>query len=152
MSGLNLAINTYFRERRSKAVGFGMTAMGLGPVFMPLVISKLMDIYGVTGTALILGGLSLHSLVAALLLQPVKWHMKPMEVSLETMENADEADGEPDDEKGEDPALGYHFLHCLKLVCKTMPDKTRLSVGFQTTITHTHTFTHKKSPKSPRSI
>jgi MFS family permease len=94
MSGLNLAINTYFRERRGKAVGFGTTAMGLGPVFMPLVISKLMGIYGVMGTALILGGLSLHSLVAALLLQPVKWHVKPKKVTLETMENANEEDDE----------------------------------------------------------
>jgi len=94
-----------------------MTAMGLGPVFMPLVISKLMDIYGVTGTALILGGLSLHSLVAALLLQPVKWHMKKKEVLLEATETVDEVGGEPDDERGEDTALSYHFLHCTKLVC-----------------------------------
>lgn len=71
-----------------------MTAMGLGPVFMPLVISKLMNVYGVMGTALILGGLSLHSLVAALLLQPVKWHVKPKEVTLETMEDASEEDKE----------------------------------------------------------
>jgi len=98
-SGLNLAINTYFRERRSKAVGFGMTAMGLGPVFMPLVISKLMDIYGVTGTALILGALSLHSFAAALLLQPVKWHMKEKKVPPEAVEDVDEIDGEPDDER-----------------------------------------------------
>jgi len=99
-------------------MGFGMTAMGLGPVFMPLVISKLMDIYGVTGTALILGGLSLHSLVGALLLQPVKWHMKKQEVPLEATEIVDEVDGEPDDERGEVPALCYHFLHCTELVCK----------------------------------
>jgi MFS family permease len=128
MSGLNLAINTYFRERRSKAMGFGMTAMGLGPVFMPLVISKLMDIYGVTGTALILGGLSLHSLAAALLLQPVKWHMKKKEVLPEAIENVDEVDGEPEDEKGEDPALSYHFLHCTDLLCKIMSRKRRLSL------------------------
>lgn len=91
-------------------MGFGMTAMGLGPVFMPLVISKLMDTYGVTGTALILGGLSLHSLVAALLLQPVKWHMKQKEVPLEAIESADETDAEPDDERGDDTALSYHFF------------------------------------------
>jgi MFS family permease len=94
MSGLNLAINTYFRERRGKAVGFGTTAMGLGPVFMPLVISKLMDVYGIMGTALILGGLSMHSLVAALLLQPIKWHMKPKEVTEEEMENGNELEDE----------------------------------------------------------
>ncbi|XP_021913935.1 uncharacterized protein LOC110827025 [Zootermopsis nevadensis] len=91
-SGLNLAINTYFRERRGKAVGFGTTAMGLGPVFMPLVISKLMDVYGIMGTSLILGGLSLHSIAGALLLQPVKWHMKPKETTLAAMENGNEDD------------------------------------------------------------
>jgi hypothetical protein len=108
-------------------MGFGMTAMGLGPVFMPLVISKLMDIYGVTGTALILGALSLHSLAAALLLQPVKWHMLRREVPLDAVENA-ELDGEPDNDKGEDPALNYHFLRCIQLMCKIMPRKQRLSV------------------------
>jgi len=117
MSGLNLAINTYFREKRSKAMGFGMTVMGLGPVFMPLVISRFMDIYGVTGTGLILGGLSLHSLMAALLLQPVKWHMKKKEVPLEATETVDEVDGELDDERGEDPTLSYNFLHCTELAC-----------------------------------
>jgi hypothetical protein len=71
--------------------------MGLGPVFMPLVISKLMDTYGIMGTALILGGLSLHSLVGALLLQPVKWHMKPKDANLVEMEDAKE----DDDEAGE---------------------------------------------------
>jgi hypothetical protein len=75
-------------------VGFGTTAMGLGPVFMPLVISKLMDFYGITGTALILGGLSLHSLVGALLLQPVQWHMKPKEGTPEAMEDANQDDDE----------------------------------------------------------
>ena len=128
MSSLNLAVNSYFRERRSKAVGFGMTAMGLGPVFMPIVISKLMEIYGVTGTTLILGGLSLHSLVAALLLQPVKWHMKQKEVPLEAIESEDEVAGEPDDERGEDTALSYHFLYCIELVCRIMSRKRRLSV------------------------
>jgi MFS family permease len=93
-SGLNLAINTYFRERRGKAVGFGTTAMGLGPVFMPIVISNLMDVYGIMGTALLLGALSLHSLVGALLLQPVKWHMKPKDVTPVTMEDGKEEDEE----------------------------------------------------------
>jgi len=137
MSGLNLAINTYFRERRSKAMGFAMTAMGLGPVFIPLVISKLMDIYGVTGTALILGGLSLHSLVAALLLQPVKWHMKKKEVTLEAIENVDEVNGEPDDEREKRKSLSWdesvRRRHTLTLGSSIEQDIDTHSVyGFET--------------------
>ncbi|XP_069674650.1 monocarboxylate transporter 9-like [Periplaneta americana] len=98
-SALNLSINTYFRERRGKAVGFGTTAMGLGPVLMPLLISKLMDIYGVTGTALILGGLSLHSIAASLLLQPIKWHMKPKKVDPESADDMKEKEVEGEDHK-----------------------------------------------------
>lgn len=32
--------------------------------------------YGVNGTVLILGGISIHTIMAALLLQPVQWHLK----------------------------------------------------------------------------
>ncbi|KAJ9587654.1 hypothetical protein L9F63_018906, partial [Diploptera punctata] len=91
-SSFNLALNTYFRERRGKAVGFAATAMGLGPVFMPLVISLLMSLYGISGTALLLGGFVLNSLVAALLLQPIKWHMKPKKLSPEELEEASESE------------------------------------------------------------
>ncbi|PSN41448.1 hypothetical protein C0J52_14536 [Blattella germanica] len=93
-TSFNLAINSYFKERRGKAVGFATTAMGLGPVLMPLLISKLMAIYGVPGTALILGGLSLHSLVGALLLQPIKWHMKPKKLSPKELEAEEQEEEE----------------------------------------------------------
>ena len=89
-SAFNLALNSYFREKRGRAVGFAATAMGLGPVFMPLFISVLLRQYGTTGTAFLLGGLSLHSLVAALLLQPLKWHMVPKKISPEELEEANE--------------------------------------------------------------
>ncbi|KAJ9587655.1 hypothetical protein L9F63_018907 [Diploptera punctata] len=91
-SSFNLALNSYFKEKRSKAVGFATTAMGLGPVLMPLFISVLMGLYGTSGTAFLLGGLALHSLVAALLLQPIKWHMKPKQLSPEELEEANESE------------------------------------------------------------
>nr|CAD7604454.1 unnamed protein product [Timema genevievae] len=75
----SLALNSYFKKKRGKAMGYSMTLTGIGPIIMPLVISKMMSAYGVQGTGLILGALSLHSLVGALLLQPIKWHMKRKE-------------------------------------------------------------------------
>ncbi|KAF6200016.1 hypothetical protein GE061_006315 [Apolygus lucorum] len=76
MSSFSLAMNTYFLKRRSIASGFSSTLTGLGPVFMPLLISKSIEWNSARGTALLLAGLLLHSVVAAMLLQPVKWHMK----------------------------------------------------------------------------
>ncbi|CAG2063511.1 unnamed protein product [Timema podura] len=75
----SLALNSYFKKKRGKAMGYSMTLTGIGPIIMPLVISKMMSAYGVQGTGLILGALSLHSLVGAFLLQPIKWHMKRKE-------------------------------------------------------------------------
>ncbi|XP_075228829.1 uncharacterized protein LOC142328734 isoform X2 [Lycorma delicatula] len=79
MSSFSLALNTYFLERRGIATGIAMSATGLGPIFMPLLISKLMTIYGGRGTALIMASLTLHSFVGALLLHPVKWHYRKAE-------------------------------------------------------------------------
>ncbi|CAG2056632.1 unnamed protein product [Timema podura] len=79
-------------------MGYAMTLTGIGPIIMPLVISKMMSTYGVQGTGLILGALSLHSMVGAFLLQPIKWHMKKKE-------------GDPveDVEEGQEDKDGDHF-------------------------------------------
>ncbi|XP_049859508.1 uncharacterized protein LOC126354142 isoform X1 [Schistocerca gregaria] len=76
-AALSLAFNSYFKELRSRAAGVSISLMGLGPVVMPQLVTLLLRNYSTAGAALIIGGLSLHSVVAALLLQPVRWHMKP---------------------------------------------------------------------------
>nr|CAD7575665.1 unnamed protein product [Timema californicum] len=63
---------------------------------MPLLISKMMSAYGVQGTGLILGALSLHSLVGAFLLQPIKWHMKRKEEDPVEDEHEDQEDKDGD--------------------------------------------------------
>lgn len=76
MSAFSLALNTYFDKRRGLATGFAMTITGLGPVIMPQLVSYLMSVHTTQGTTIIIGGLSLHTIVAALLLQPISWHLK----------------------------------------------------------------------------
>lgn len=71
-----LALNTYFREKRNKATGFAMTITGLGPILMPQLINLLLKFYTTEQTIFIIGGLTLNGFAAAALLQPVKWHMK----------------------------------------------------------------------------
>lgn len=97
MSSYPLALNTYFVKNRGKATGISFTITGLGPILMPQLITVLMYYYGVQGTMFILAALSAHTMIAALLLQPVKWHMKPEEIEKdggegeETKENENEA-------------------------------------------------------------
>ncbi|XP_017773406.1 PREDICTED: monocarboxylate transporter 7-like [Nicrophorus vespilloides] len=93
MGSYPFALNLYFLKNRSKAAGIAMTITGLGPVVMPLLISFLIDIYGVTGAVLIIGSISAHSFIAACLLQPVKWHSRK--------EDIDEENGDATKEEGE---------------------------------------------------
>lgn len=85
MSGFSLATNSYFTTKRGRAVGMAITITGLGPIIMPQVASFLLSFYGVQGTVLILGAYSFHSMIGAMLLQPIKWHMKNVPICLETI-------------------------------------------------------------------
>ncbi|KAK2585102.1 hypothetical protein KPH14_008614 [Odynerus spinipes] len=76
MSAFSLALNTYFTTKRGRATGLAITIMGLGSIFMPPMITFLLNYYGPQGTVLLFGSYALHSLIAALLLHPIKWHMK----------------------------------------------------------------------------
>ncbi|KAG5307768.1 MOT13 protein, partial [Pseudoatta argentina] len=87
LSGFSLAINTYFTTKRGRAIGMGMTIMGLGPIIMPQILSFLLSFYGVQGTVLILGAYSFHSMIGAILLQPVKWHMINVPILETVIEN-----------------------------------------------------------------
>lgn len=55
--------------------------------------------YGVNGAILILGGISLHTIMAALMLQPIKWHMKRtfVECEEEVLMQASEDDEKSDE-------------------------------------------------------
>ncbi|XP_063917099.1 monocarboxylate transporter 2-like [Zophobas morio] len=71
-----LALNFYFKKKRSVAMGFAVTAAGFGPILVPQLIRVLMRVYSTQEVALIYGGICTHVFVAASLLQPVTWHMK----------------------------------------------------------------------------
>ncbi|XP_077286913.1 uncharacterized protein LOC143911764 isoform X2 [Arctopsyche grandis] len=83
MSSFSLAINSYFNKNRGKAMGIGMSITGLGPILMPQLINALMIWFGVQGAVMILSALSMHCIVAALLLRPVKWYLKDPENDIE---------------------------------------------------------------------
>lgn len=68
-STTNLAISTYFVKKRSIAMGITITASGLGTTITPYLCTKLLENFALRGTILILGGVSMHSLIGALLLR-----------------------------------------------------------------------------------
>ena len=80
-SSFSLALNTYFKERRNKAFGIGATITGLGPIFLPQLVSFLLNVYGAQGCVLIIGGIAMNIIAVALLLQPVKWHQRKKELN-----------------------------------------------------------------------
>ncbi|XP_046978689.1 uncharacterized protein LOC124544261 [Vanessa cardui] len=83
MAAFSLAINSYFKEKRGRAVGIGMSITGLGAIFMPLLMSVLIYTYGWRYAVLILSAICLHSLLAACLLRPAKWYLKDPQISEE---------------------------------------------------------------------
>lgn len=72
-----LAVCSFFTMRRNRAVSFAMTGIGIGQILLPQIVTTLMPAYGSQGTILYIGALSLHSLIGAILFQPVKWHFIP---------------------------------------------------------------------------
>lgn len=76
MNSYPLAMNSYFSKRRNKATGYAYTITALGSIVMPQLITLLLVKYSVQGAALVIGGICLHTFVTAILLQPIKWHMK----------------------------------------------------------------------------
>lgn len=76
MASFTLAINSFFKERRARAIGVGMSITGIGSFYTPLLISLLINTYGWRGAVFVLSAICLHSLLGASLLRPAKWYLK----------------------------------------------------------------------------
>jgi hypothetical protein len=113
-SAYTLALNMYFKNKRSVAMGLAVTVTGFGPILIPQLIRLLMQFYTAEGVTLIFGGICAHVFIAATLLQPVKWHMKVDETVPPPEEQVDLLD-KPKDEEVEDSTLTRFY----KSVAKT---------------------------------
>lgn len=74
-----VAINSYFKLRKSQAVGLANVGTGVGQTLMPHLVRYLLENYGFQGACLLLSSLSLHGICGCLLIHPVEWHMKKVE-------------------------------------------------------------------------
>lgn len=146
-SSFSLALNSYFTTKRGRATGWAITMMGLGSIFMPHVTTILLDNYGPQGTLLILGSYSLHSILASLMLHPLKWHMKRLpsvedndKHVIEITEKESHVDTDKPNEVSEDddsfhdaPLMEEHQRHRRLTVSSINHDVEGVSIyGFET--------------------
>jgi hypothetical protein len=69
------SFNKYFFRRRTFAMGVAHVITGIGTMILPIILQKLMQIYGFRGTQLIIAAISLHSLLCAVVQIPPTSHM-----------------------------------------------------------------------------
>ncbi|XP_026731389.1 monocarboxylate transporter 12-B [Trichoplusia ni] len=74
-----VAINSYFKLKKSRAVGLANVGTGVGQTLMPHLVRYLLENYGFRGACLLLSSLSLHGIAGTMLIQPVEWHLKKVE-------------------------------------------------------------------------
>lgn len=55
-----VAINSYFKLKKSRAVGLANVGTGVGQTLMPHLVRYLLEHFGFRGACLLLSGLSLH--------------------------------------------------------------------------------------------
>lgn len=76
----NISIQTYFDVHRNKANGIAMAISAIGLVISPIYITILQQLFDPDGAMLILAAFAMNGFISAVLLQPVKWHMKTIRV------------------------------------------------------------------------
>lgn len=69
-------LNGYFVKRRVMVMGLIGTLSGLCSVALPMVIHKLMDLYGFRGCMAILAAINLHVFLGMVAMYPVEWYQK----------------------------------------------------------------------------
>nr|XP_014097240.2 monocarboxylate transporter 9 [Bactrocera oleae] len=75
--------NNYFVEKRVMWMSFAQSLIGVGTMFYPVGMQKLMEFYGFRGCLLVLAAINSHAILGMLLMQPVEWHMRKVTVHIE---------------------------------------------------------------------
>jgi hypothetical protein len=71
-----ILVGFYFRRRRSLANSICKCGIGVGAVAFPPLIPLFLQHFGLRGSLLLVGGICLNMLVAAMLLRPVSFYQK----------------------------------------------------------------------------
>lgn len=82
--------NQYFVEKRVMMMGLAQSMLGLGSMGFPLIVEKLMSEYGYRGCMSIIAAINGHALFGMLIMHPVEWHMRTIEVTESTCSKINE--------------------------------------------------------------
>ncbi|XP_063989093.1 monocarboxylate transporter 5-like [Diachasmimorpha longicaudata] len=78
---LNANFYAYFVKKRAIVMSAAQVVVGIGSIVYPIWIGRMMETYGFRGTAALVGGMSLNSILGMMLMHPVEWHLRdPQEV------------------------------------------------------------------------
>ncbi|CAH0592711.1 unnamed protein product [Chrysodeixis includens] len=80
------AMNDYFVKKRVLIMSFVQTMTGMFTMVAPMFIKWVLERYGFRGCMMILAGISVSNIFAVLTFQPIKWHMKKVEI-IEALES-----------------------------------------------------------------
>ncbi|XP_011250974.1 monocarboxylate transporter 4 [Camponotus floridanus] len=69
-------VTQYFEKLRGVANGLCISGSAIGTIVLPPLLQYLLDCFGYRGAVLIMGGITLNTLVCGLLYHPVEKHMK----------------------------------------------------------------------------
>lgn len=87
----NTNFNAYFVKKRTRVMSGAQAIIGMGGIVYPILIEKMMSMYGFRGTAALTGALSLNCIAGMTMMHPVEWHTRdPAEVRAERAREADE--------------------------------------------------------------
>lgn len=70
-------------RRRVFAMSLAQTLIGFGTMVYPVGVNYLMDEYGYRGAIALIAALNSHVIFAMLVMQPVEWHCKVIEIPID---------------------------------------------------------------------
>ncbi|XP_052738982.1 monocarboxylate transporter 13 [Bicyclus anynana] len=73
-------LNNYFVIKRLFAVSLAQTVAAAFGFVTPGLVKWAIEVYGFRGCILLITGVCMHTIFAMMLMQPVEWHMKKVEV------------------------------------------------------------------------
>ncbi|KAM7350408.1 monocarboxylate transporter 9 [Cochliomyia hominivorax] len=81
--------NNYFVKKRIMWMSFAQSLIGVGSMFYPVLMQKLLEAYGFRGCLMVLAAINGHAVLGMLLMQPVEWHMRKVPIEDEEIQGTD---------------------------------------------------------------
>lgn len=76
-------LNHYFVKKRVLAVSLASTLQSIITTMFPMFIQFLMEKYGFRGMLAIVAAVTAHGILGMLVMQPIQWHYKRIQVPLD---------------------------------------------------------------------